>query len=213
MQGSPEVSLNFKTTFPIQDFCMHKDALLANSVEQFKKSGIVRFVPADNTIELLRYTIDNPPVALPFNLNYDLLVKPEFLKLKITITSMMVQGEYLKVNNFVLVMHLPAAFSTQSLAAKSSIFLFDDKEAKGEWKIKKLENKEKYTLEGNLKISDYTKLKGKNITLSLSYEVPEYVASGATITKVSYRNAEVTPTKLVRYGLYANIEMRLSGLL
>jgi hypothetical protein len=41
----------------------------------------------------------------------------------------MVQGEYLKVNNFSLVLNLPAAFSAQSLTAKQSVFIFDDKEA------------------------------------------------------------------------------------
>jgi hypothetical protein len=81
IQGSAEVSATLKTTFPMSDYCLHKDAVLANSVEQFKNVGIIRFFPSDSTIELLRYSIDNPPISLPFNISYDLLAKPvSFIK-------------------------------------------------------------------------------------------------------------------------------------
>ena len=79
--GSAEASLGFKTTFPMSDYCLHKDAVLANSTEQFKNVGILRFFPTGSCIELLRYTIENPPIALPFNLTYDLLAKPVFFLL------------------------------------------------------------------------------------------------------------------------------------
>jgi hypothetical protein len=64
-----------------------------------------------------------------------------------------------------------------------------------------------------LKIANPAKLKGKNITLSISYEIPDYVASGAIISKVAFRNTEDAPKKVIKYGLYASVEMRLSGLL
>lgn len=79
LQGSAEVSVNFKSTFPMSDYCLHKSAVLANSTEQFKNLGIVRFFPGDSTIELLRYNIDNPPISLPFNISYDLINKPVML--------------------------------------------------------------------------------------------------------------------------------------
>ncbi len=41
----------------------------------------------------------------------------------------MVQGEYLKVNNFTMALSLPAAFSSQSLSAKESVFIFSEKES------------------------------------------------------------------------------------
>ncbi len=64
-----------------------------------------------------------------------------------------------------------------------------------------------------MKIAHPEKLRGQNITLSIDYEVPDYVCTGANISKVTFRNTEATPKKTIRYGLYATVEMRLSGLL
>jgi len=127
--GSNEVSVSFKTSFPMVDYCLHKNAVLANSTEQFKNLGIVRFYPLDSTIELIRYNIENLPISLPFNITYDLLNKPDYLNLSIIVSPVMVQGEYLKVNNFALILNLPSAFSSQSLAAAQSVFIFDDKKS------------------------------------------------------------------------------------
>ena len=79
IKGSAEASVSFKTTYPMTDYCLHKDAVLANSVEQFKHVGILRFFPTGATIEVIRYSIENPPISLPFNISYDLLAKPVIL--------------------------------------------------------------------------------------------------------------------------------------
>ncbi len=76
VQGSAEAAVSFKTTFPVNDYCLHKEAVLANSVEQFKNAGTVRFFPKGAAIELMRYTVENPPISLPFSISYDLLAKP-----------------------------------------------------------------------------------------------------------------------------------------
>ena len=59
----------------MSDYCLHKEAVLANSAEHFKNAGIIRYFPTGSTIELIRYTIENPPISLPFNVSYDLISK------------------------------------------------------------------------------------------------------------------------------------------
>ena len=77
--GGAEVSTTFKATFPVTDYSLHKDVILASSVEQFKNAGVLRFYPNGTSIELLKYTVENPPIALPFNISYDLMSKPVLL--------------------------------------------------------------------------------------------------------------------------------------
>ncbi len=76
-----------------------------------------------------------------------------------------------------------------------------------------MEKGQRYKLEGSLKISHPEKLKGQNITIRIEYEVPEYVCTGADISKIAIRNADEGIKKMVKYGLFAAAEMRLSGLL
>jgi len=127
--GSAEVSATFKSTFPYSDYSLHRDIILANSVEQFKNMGTLRFYPSGVSTELMRYTVENPPIALPFNISYDLVSKSDYLTLNISVSPVMVQGDYLKVNNFTVNLYMPKAFSSQSLSAKNSVFLFNEKES------------------------------------------------------------------------------------
>jgi hypothetical protein len=71
-QGSPEISLTFKSVYPTTDHCLHKLALNANGAELFKNSNIIRYFPNDSCIELLGYSLDNPPMALPFKIDYSI---------------------------------------------------------------------------------------------------------------------------------------------
>jgi len=64
-----------------------------------------------------------------------------------------------------------------------------------------------------LKIEHPEKLKGQNITLGIDYEVPDYVCTGANISKITVRNVEGTISKVVKTGMFGAMEMRLSGLL
>ena len=87
------------------------------------------------------------------------------------VSPIMVQGEFLKVNNFSLVLHLPAAFSSQSLTAKQSVFIFDDKEAvltrresiRVDWGVEDKETRErtKVHVGGQFEDSEPTEIEGQ----------------------------------------------------
>jgi len=79
IEGSAEASITFKSTFPITDYSLHKDVILAKGADQFKNGGILRFYPSGSSIELLKYVVENPPIALPFSVSYNLVAK--FVKL------------------------------------------------------------------------------------------------------------------------------------
>ena len=79
LEGSAESSMVFKTTFPISDYSLHKDVILAKSEEQFKNGGILRFYPTGSTIALMKYVVESPPIALPFSVSYNLSIKPVIL--------------------------------------------------------------------------------------------------------------------------------------
>lgn len=75
IEGNAEASVTFKSIFPITDFSLHKDVILAKGVDQFKNGGILRFYPSGSSIELLKYIVESPPIALPFSVSYNLVAK------------------------------------------------------------------------------------------------------------------------------------------
>lgn len=201
----------------LESYSMHSCA--KKSRKRFEKDSIVTFTPGINKFTVLKYICNPFKFTLPFEVvpKFNINEESKTLRVKVTVRSLQVAGQYLKVTDFFANVHFPKYLTGSSVSAveERGEFLLDDRANIGKWTIGTLKSNKDYEINGLFFLpQSFSAEEEVDIVISINFKIQSYILSGACIESIKMRDNSnpvdiITGIKSTTH--VKNLEMRVTA--